>query len=418
MSLWGIFIILFLVLCLMASKQVFRYRLNAPLVIGLAWAPALILSTLEIQFISSRYYYLSNLDNSLVYVLVVLSFISIFVGYAIGYRNKPMGMMLFSVDKRLSILNVLFFSLLFAYAYAIFNSNVLLAWVEDLEPQEVSENRINVHMGWVSHLFLGLNFLAAHYLVMFKKSKKKVFLLPLVFLVFTHGMTLQKSPVFGFVLQMLFLYILMPKSSGMVKKLNFKFSRLLLIVALGVFLVGFFLVSNEMRGIGVHHRLTDLHPIVEQFVIYLGATAILNMSASVNELIQMVELSGLLKFQSLSSLTGDRAFFNVTEYLQGINNGTVLMYWWADMGLFGVIYHGIVFGLLVGFVQIHARKSMLMLYFSSLLYQFLAMSIFTEFLYSARTVLTVLVIIVLNFLLRLKIFKNSPFDVSSPFNEK
>jgi oligosaccharide repeat unit polymerase len=403
MSFWTVGIFFFLVIYIGFAKSMFRYRINAPVVMGLAWAPALYLSSLGIEFTSPIYQHLSNQNLSLTYVIILISFIFSFLGYALGCRNKPMSRKDFSPNRKLMVLHLLFFVVLSLYAFIILQSNVILAWTRIMLPSEVLEQRTNLHIGAINHFTLGLNFLAANYLVFFIQSKKKVYLVPLLLVFIAHIATLQKSAVLGYVLQILFLITLIMPLKSNHRRLNV--SRWLAAVIFGLGLGALLLWTNDIRGIGTN-QVTDLHPISEQLFIYSGGAAILNLSATLTGILPSVDLSGLLAVQSFAWILGGRDFFFVTRYLEGINNGTAIMYWWADFGLIGIMLHSTILGFVVGWLQLKARKNMLMLYFSAMSYQFLTMSVFTETLYQPTTVLVVINVIALQMLLNFPMWKS------------
>jgi oligosaccharide repeat unit polymerase len=401
MSAWTAIIILFLVAFFVVSKKVFHYRINAISVLVLSWGSALVLSSLDINFKSSHYQYLSDLDNSLAYFLIFFSFISIAFGYTVGCKNRPMRSSSFIFHINAPILNFLFFSILSLYLYTIISSGTYsIIFMSNLDALEVHQMRINRHLGSINHLILGINFLAANYLYKFFRSRKKIYLVPILILFVTHLATMQKSPVVNFVLQMTFVYFL--TSDKLLTNTRVKILKIISLAILSLFASYLFLLSNEVRGIGLVQH-TSLSPILEQFFIYLGGPSILNFSATVSEVIPTANTFGMLILQSLAWIIGYREFYDVTQFLGGINNGTALMYWWADLGFFGIFYHGFFLGFLVGFFHVRARNNILMAYFSALLYQFLAMSQYTEFLYSPTILLTVLVVLFLNFFLRSRV---------------
>lgn len=400
MSIWTVGVLFFLVIYIGTAKSVFRYKINAPVVIGLAWAPALYLASLGVEFTSPVYSHLSNQKIALPYTIIFIAFIFVFFGYTLGCRNKSIPNKNLALTGQLMNLHLLFWAVLSLYAYIILKSNVVLALFTTMLPTEVLELRQNLHIGTINHLTLGLNFLAANYFLIFMQSKKKVYLIPLLLVLLAHAATLQKSAIMGFVLQIFFVSVLSKTFT-----VNFhrrKVFRLVAAAVLGLGLVLLLLRTNEIRGIGLN-QVTNLDTTSEQLFIYLGGPAILNFSATLNGDLPWVDLSGLLMFQSFAWILGGREIFEVTRYLEGINNGTALMYWWADMGLLGIILHSTVLGFVVGKLQLRIRDNMLMLYFCAMSYQFLAMSVFTESLYQPTTVLIVFNVFVLQILLKLRI---------------
>ena len=400
MNIWTVIIFVFLLNYIGFARSLFRYRINAPVVIGLSWAPALYLSSLGVEFTSSTYQHLSNQNLSLSYIIIFITFISIFIGYAFGCRNKLLYNENVVVSASSSMLHVLFFAVFGLKVHIILQSNVLLTFYTLMSPEDVRDLRESLHVGAINHLTLGLNFLAANYFVLFMQSKKKAYLIPVLLVFFAHAATLQKSPVMGFILQMFFVNILY--TGHTLNKNGLKVLRWLAVSVLGLVLVTLFLKSNEIRGIGLQQK-TNLDPINEQLFIYLGGPAILNLSATLTDRLPSVDLYGLLVFQSFAWLSDFRDLFHVTKYFGGINNGTVIVYWWADMSLFGILLHGMILGLIVGKLQLVAKNNMLLLYLCAMSYQFLAMSIFTEFLYQPTTALIVINIFVLQVLLKLRL---------------
>ena len=400
MSIWTVGVFFLLVIYIGTAKSVFRYKINAPVVIGLAWAPALYLASLGVEFTSPVYSHLSNQNIVLSYTIIFIAFIFVFFGYTLGCHNKSITNKDLVLTGPLMNLHLLFWAVLSLYAYIILESNVVLAWATRMLPTEVLEHRQNLHIGTINHLILGLNFLAANYLIIFMQSKKKVYLVPLLLVFLAHAATLQKSAIIGFVLQIFFVSVLSETFTA-----NFHRRKVFGWVAaavLGLGLVLLLLRTNEIRGIGLD-QMTNLSTTSEQLFIYLGGPAIINFSATLNGDLPWVDLSGLLMFQSFAWILGGREMFAVTKYLEGINNGTALMYWWADMGLFGIMLHSTILGFVVGKLQLWAKNNMLMLYFSALSYQFLGMSVFTESLYQPTTVLIVFNVFALQILLNLRI---------------
>ena len=400
MNIWTIVIFVFLVIYIGFARSFFRYKINAPVVIGLAWAPALFLSSLGVEFTSSTYQHLSNQNLSLSYIIIFITLISIFIGYAFGCRNKLLHNRNVVVSTSSTQLHLLFFVVFGLKVHIILQSNVLLTFYTLMSPEDVRDLRESLHVGAINHLTLGLNFLAANYFVLFMQSKKQAYLIPVFLVFFAHAATLQKSPVVGFILQMFFVSVFC--TGHTLNKNGPKVLRWLAVSVLGLVLVTLFLKSNEIRGIGLQQK-TNLGPINEQLFIYLGGPAILNLSATITDRLPSVDLYGLLVFQSFAWFSDFRDLFHVTKHFGGINNGTVIVYWWADMGLFGILLHGIILGFVVAKLQLMAKNSMLLLYMCAMSYQFLAMSIFTEFLYQPTTALIVINIFALQLLLNLRL---------------
>jgi oligosaccharide repeat unit polymerase len=404
MSTWTAVIFVFLVFYIGTATSVFRYRINAPVVIVFCWAPALYLSGLGVTFTSTVYRHLSSQKLFLCYTIICIAFICIFVGYLLGCRNKQVPDKNFVLTRQRMNLHLLFCSVFSLYVYIILQSNVMLTLTTKMLAEEVLEARNDLHLGTINHLTLGLNFLAANYLVMFGQSKRKVYLVPMLLVFLAHAATLQKSMVIGYILQMFFVYVFGMTHPNFRRRL--KVFRLAAVVMLGLGLSLILLWTNEIRGISLN-QVTNLHPINEQLFIYLGGPAILNLAATLNGILPSVDLSGLLPFQSIAWITGGREFFSVTRYLEGINNGTAIMYWWADMGLLGVILHSTILGFVVGMLQLRAKNNMMMLYFCAMSYQFLAMSIFTEALYQPTTVLIIINVFALQIFLNLRMWPAS-----------
>jgi hypothetical protein len=367
------------VLVLAGIGTALRMRLslvNPIVVVFLAWLPAILLNSVPVTFSVEGYKALNVPPSGYSWMLIGFGFAAFAVGcHFAQYWTVPR---LFSPPASIGqegsdLIRLTFFLVgLVAFAAAYWKSGLLTAWCAPVD--EIFHRRLAFHMPHFGHLVLLLDVCALLFVARYVASGRYIFLVPGVVTILLYLLTFQKSRVVFVGLSMGFVVLI----KDCVLKERFRWrSVAYLLAALGVVLAAFQL-TNAIRGVGqssasgatfcdrVTHRIDELSggndgkfvtpspsgftsmssPFVETLFIYSGAPAIRNFSGTVSGLIKTdAPRYGRIFLRTVLWPFVDREKLNPTRYLGGINNGTALLYYWNDFGLYGAV----LFSALAGF---------------------------------------------------------------------
>jgi len=370
-------------------------RFVPALIVAATWTPALVFQFFSVKFIDPVYLPLNHGVSPATGLLMGLGFLSFTLGTVAGFAlvdrlpfKPPATSVADLVERASGRLVVLFLVgfLIFIYAFRQSDlSGALLA--QSSNSKDVYQDRLAFHVGPINHLLFLMDIVSVVFMKRFFEAGKFRHTLPAAVTVLCNLMTLQKSRVLFLVFSSLFLFFLSGPSA---RKAVFgtKF-RVFLFSAASVFGAAALLVANMLRGIGLL-RLTNLSSsLIEQLYIYSGAPALLNLSGTVEGWIPSdPPKDGLILIRSLLWSFVDRDTLYIGRYLNGINNGTALMYYWADFRTLGIILIPFLVGILVTLgLRLAQGLSVFGLMAGCIAFDALVMSVYTEVTFEPTTLI-------------------------------
>lgn len=343
--------LLTLAVCLtlfMISRWWWRSHLN-PVSLGiLAWTPALIMLNFPPYFLSPHYIHLNRAISFNVYLAMGLSFAFFWAGCAlvkaISKRND------FDLNPRMELsLNVPRAVLLFSvglaiFLYGYFHSGLLD--LQNLDARQVVEARLNLHLGPVSLLGLFMDIVAIGMFARMLQTQRWIYgILPLI-AILCQAATLQKSTFMFLVIAYSFVAALHPRATYRLlwKPLPARIGVIIAVITVG----GTLLAMNQARGIAVVPMTAAASPVFEQVYIYSGATAIMNVSVTVDGYMPTdPPAMGLYLLRPITWHLVDRDMLFATRYFEGINAATYMIYGWADFWWLGFVITPFITGVAV-----------------------------------------------------------------------
>lgn len=324
-----------------------RSYLN-PVTLGvLVWLPGMIMLHWPPFFLSPLYIHLNRPISPLVYIALALGFGAFWAGCAVVKAlSKPDA---FAIQPlRLNADNSRLF-LVFGLGLALFVYSYLRSGLTDiayLDEQGVAEARVGLHLGLLSFFILFLDIGATGFFVRFLQTGRWVFAVPMALAMICYGLTLQKSPILQLIAACLVLMALHPRAS---RYLFWRSTaRKAVLAAIGVAVLASLSFMNQARGISVVQMTGASNPVLEQLYIYSGASAIMNVSVTIEGYLPSdPPRFGLYLGRPLLWYVFDRDLFSVARSFEGINTGTYLIYGWADFRWFGFLLMPFLTGVLV-----------------------------------------------------------------------
>lgn len=343
-------LMLVIVMCtFVASWRLWPWRLNPMPLLVLAWAPALIFTTMPFEFIHPVYLLLNNGVGATTYLAILLAFIAFCLGVFIArliLGNK------WSVKVQATAISSskndrlwhLFLIGLMVFIYSFAQSGLLNQF--NLNPDEIFESRLALHLGPLSYAVIFLDVTSTVFAAKFMETKRKIYIIPLFVTLICYAATLQKSRMMFIALSAIFIFFLYSREA---KKLLFgTFAKKVISILLVLSTITLLLLMNAMRGIGLI-RYTDFeYPAMEQIFIYSGATAIINLANAIEGYIKFDPPTyGLVLARPIVWHFIDRDIINPTKYFEGINASTYLIYPWSDFRWFGIFLVPLLTGFLI-----------------------------------------------------------------------
>jgi hypothetical protein len=326
-------------LLLVASQAWWRSLFN-PVTFGiLSWTPGLILMHWPPFFLSPLYIHLNRPLSPLLYVAVPLAFMSFWAGCAIvkvlspadAYVRKPANL---AWRANLPRTLVLFAMGFFIFIYAYMNSGLLdMQYLDDVG---VAESRLRLHFGWASFLILFMDVGGILMFTRFLQRGNLLYALPMLIALLCQAATLQKSRFMFLLLGCIFVACLYPKETY--RLFLSSLPRRSLVVGAGIAALSALLAMNAARGIAVVQMTSAASPIYEQIYIYSNASAIQNVSVTLEGYIASDPPAfGAYMLRPILWHFVDRDLFFATRYFEGVNAATYLIYGWADFRWLGFV---------------------------------------------------------------------------------
>jgi hypothetical protein len=222
--------------------------------------------------------------------------------------------------------------LLYLIGAGIFIYGYLTSGLLDLttmDEQQVAESRIALHLGPISFLNLFMDIAAIGFFALFLQQRRWLYAMPLVVALLLYSGTLQKSAIVWMLTAAIFVSALYPRAfyDLFLRKIA---TRIVLIGA-GVGSLAILAATNTARGITASTLTLAASPLLEQFYIYSGATAIKNLSVTLEGYLpsEGPTLGAYLVRTILWNLV-DREMFDSGRYFEGVNAATYLNNAWID----------------------------------------------------------------------------------------
>jgi hypothetical protein len=328
-----------IVLLLVASQAWWRSLFN-PVTFGiLSWTPGLILMNWPPFFLSPRYIHLNRPISPLLYVALLLAFVSFWAGCASvkalspanAYARKPANLVWrANLPRALALFAVGF--VVFVYAYM--NSGLLD--MQNLDVTGVAQSRLKLSFGVASFLMLFMDIAGILLFTRFLQRANPLYAVPILIALLCQAATLQKSRFIFLLIGCVFVASLYPKETYRIFLSSLPRRAFVVAAALGV--LAALLAMNAARGIAVVQMTSASSPIYEQFYIYSNASAIQNVSVTLEGYLPSDPPAlGAYMLRPILWHFVDRDLFFATRYFEGINAATYLIYGWADFRWLGFV---------------------------------------------------------------------------------
>ena len=325
------------VLAITIGWKAWSHRLNPITTGALVWSPAIILATMPREFISPIYSHLNHEIGISVFVALILGFFSFSIGVylsflVIGRRSwTEKTNTQFKINVHEGRLLILFFLGFSIYLYTIQNAG--LVGYLNYSYEEISERRIALHSS-LSFLVFFLDIAAIIFFARMLETGRYLYCMPMLISIVCHMSTLQKSPLLFLVISIVYLCLIYSRQALV---MLIGTARKKLVIALSIITLVFSLfIMNSIRGIGVTPMTTFEWSWYEQIYIYSGATAILNLSATIEGLIPTHHVAyNLFLFRPITWHLLGWKLMDIGQYFHGINTGTYLIYPWVDFQWIG-----------------------------------------------------------------------------------
>jgi hypothetical protein len=381
---------------------------NPGFLVLLFWAPAIVMLNQGISFVQPIYAVLNRGTDSELVLLLSLSYLTLCMGALFGklicdrifpdYSAAPSLLLSDQHDVRLALLYVLGF-VVFLYAFS--QTGLTSALTGNLNAEDVFESRMSFHLGPINHLILLMDITSILFIGRFYESAKWKYAFPVAIACILYFLTLQKSRILFIVYAALFLFLRDIKSGR--RALFSSSGRTIAFCLAFIVIIGGLAATNVLRGIGVIEFTDANSQIEEQAFIYSGAPAVLNLSATLRGYIPAPPAAnGLIITRSLSWSFIDRQLLNPTRNLE-----------W-DFRAAGIVIIPAIVGLMTGFfIRFSLRHTVTGTFFGALAFYAIAMSIYTDVIFEALTILQVaaLVIVALVCKLKLRLHPLSPLKL-------
>ena len=323
------------VLCLGLARLAWRWWPNYlnPVVLGiLAWIPALVMINFPQFFISPIYIHQNRDFSPLVYLAMALGFIGFWAGCATvkslsapGIYGAPRPVPPLALDRARLLALYLIGAGIFVYGYLTSGLLDLTA----MDEQQVAESRLALHLGPISFLNLFMDIAAIGFFALFLQQRRWLYAGPLVVALLLYSGTLQKSAIVWILTAAIFVSALYPRAfyDLFLRRIA---TRVILIGA-GIGSFAILAATNTARGITASTLTLASNPLLEQFYIYSGATAIKNLSVTLEGYLpsEGPTLGAYLVRTILWNIV-DREMFDSGRYFEGVNAATYLNNAWID----------------------------------------------------------------------------------------
>lgn len=389
-----VFVALCVALSLVTARIMWMHRLN-PIFIGvIVWAPALVMATLPHEFLSPLYDHLNREIGSTTLVALIASLTFFSAGVlcstaVVGKDGWDRILKQNTIQTDDCKLLALYCVGLTVFLYSYLQSG--LVDLANLDPEDIASSRLRLHLGPLSFAVFFLDIASIVFFAKMMETRRFIYLLPIAISILCEMATLQKSRVMFQVIAVLYLFLLHPAAARDIAFGTPKRKIITGAVALLCLLALF--AMNALRGIGVISLTTFESPWLEQFYIYSGATAILNLSSAIQGHVPSDPPTlGLVLARPISWHLANRDLLNPTKYFEGINAATYLIYPWGDFRWFGFVYTPFLTGLLITiYLWLSLRKTVVGIVLGAIGFEAIVFSVNTDVIFDPTTAILILV---------------------------
>lgn len=321
--------------CLVLARLAWRWWPNYlnPVVIGIfAWIPALVMINFPQFFVAAIYIHQNRPFSWLVYLAMAMAFLGFWAGCATVKALTPRRALEGDVSKRTLTIDPLRLLALYLLGAGIFIYGYLTSGLIDMaymDEKQVAESRIALHLGPISFLNLLMDIGAIGFFALFLQRKKWIYALPLLFALLLYSGTLQKSAIVWMLTAAIFVSALFPRAFYELLLRRAITQIFLVFLAVGSLIV--LALTNTARGITASTLTMASSPLLEQFYIYSGATAIKNLSVTIEGYLPSEGPTlGAYLIRAILWNFVDRDIFDSGRYFEGVNAATYLNNAWID----------------------------------------------------------------------------------------
>ncbi|MFN6933732.1 MAG: oligosaccharide repeat unit polymerase [Tsuneonella sp.] len=409
-----------LALCLAVIVAAYSWwpsALNPVLVGAIAWAPALVMLNFPPNFLSAVYIHLNMPISGLVFLAIAMAFVSFWLGCIIVRTLSPAGSFDHNEERILSNFSPLTALALYAVGFVVFvysfTQSGLLSYTE-LDSAQIADARTALYLGWVNFVILLMDICSFALFAYAIKVRRLAWTLPFFVALIAYGATLQKTAIMWFVVGALTAAFLQPRAAF---ELFWRPVAMRVTIILGASLVvaGLFFI-NDLRGISDFQLTAASSPWFEQFYIYSGASAIMNLSTSIDQYLPSTPQSfGQMLLRPLFWLLMDPDSLSVARYFEGVNTGTYLLYGWSDFRWLGFVVTPLVAGILaMMYLRIAMRGSFVGLILAAIVLRAMVFSPSTDILFDPTTTITIVIAAITSFACR-RTFRSGSTHAVSPY---
>lgn len=389
-----------------------------PVALGvLAWMPGLILLNWPPFFLSPIYIHLNRPVSENVFIALVLGFLSFWGGCATIKLLSPRHAYERAVQLQWPPVHSLRALGLFVIGFAVWAFSYIESGLLDLaslDDQQIAQSQLNLHLGLLSFLILFMDMAVFALFARFLKTGSLVNLIPLAIAMACYAATLQKSPLVWLVIGCVFIAALYREPS---RQLFWSTPlRRMMVVSIAVGLLMTMLAMNQARGVAVVQITAASGPLLEQAYIYSGASAIMNLSVTIDGYLPSdPPLWGGYLARPILWHFLDRDLFSVGRYFGGVNTGTYLVYGWADFRWIGFAVTPFVTGMIVMlFLRMAMRGTLLGILFGAIAIRAVALSPFTDVLFDPLTSIILVIAVAADLLMRTRYPARTVAPLSPP----
>ncbi|WP_339345909.1 hypothetical protein [uncultured Sphingomonas sp.] len=374
----------------------------------LAWTPALAMLNWPPYFLSPLYIHLNRPLGINIYLAMGMGFLSFWAGCALVKSLSP-AHAFDVVDRDPKDISPLVSIILFGVGFAVFLYSYYysgLADLANLDTQQVAESQLNLHLGVLSFVTMFMDMAAIAMFVLFVRTGRITCLVIPALTILCYVATLQKSPVAWLAIAYGTVALVHPRASYHLL-LGTPARRTLVVLFAVLLLVGFF-AMNEARGLGEEQMTGASGPLMEQIYIYSGASAIMNLSVTVDGYLPSDPmLYGTYLARNVLWHVVDRDLFGATRYFGGVNTGTYLLYGWADFRWPGFVIAPFLTGAIVmAFIRFALSCRFLGIVFGAVAIRAVALSSATDVIFDPVT--PIILIIAAGFALAMRFALPAP----------
>lgn len=392
--------LLVIVCCAVLARLAWRWWPDAlnPIVLGiLVWLPAFVMMNWPQFFISPKYIHQNRPFHFSVFLAMGMAFLAFWLGCAlVRYLSRPDAFKRHGAGWRTPVselrLLVLYGIGLAIFIYSYTNSG--LSELSTLNEQQVAERRVALHIGPLSFVQIFMDIGAIGFYARCLQTRRWLYLLPLLIAIACYGLTLQKSLIVWMIVAALFVSAVYPRSFYEIFLRRAVTQLFLVVGALAAIIL--LAATNTARGITAATMTLASSPLLEQAYIYSGATAIKNLSVTLEGYLPSIGPTyGKFLIRPFLWAFTDRSQFESSRYFEGVNAATFLNVAWIDFRWWGFFITPLLTGMVVMlFIRMALTGRLVGLLFGAVAARAVVFTIGTDVIFEPVTWYTLFLIVV------------------------